>query len=224
VVVQETYLPPIIRWVHQNPIRKHLCGLENADRYRWSGHSALSSDSSDEIVDCENALKLYPGPDRSATYLHHFSTPTSQEDQNLISWVKHANEGRYNSTRAQSWVIGDPDFTSRAFLEDRCGKVRVARHIRENIPLEKLHIGVCSVMRISPDALLSPRRPSAASAAREVFAFIAHSRYDFTMKQIAQHLNLSSSSCSKLIRQGEAFCEGTAFLKTLCDQIAQTVA
>jgi putative transposase len=221
VVQEELYLKPLVRWMHLNPVRKGLCTLENLDDYRWSSNFAIVNNCNDGVVDTKKILEKFKGNDPVEEYRAYLRS--EQKDpvyDYIVDSLRFANQRRYNFSKAESWVIGDPAFTSLMFSRNLKGGIRIARHIKENVSLDDICRSVTSLMKIEIHKEFRAKRSNVVeSAGYEVFAFAASWRYDFTREQISDYLNVSYATITRLINKGQSFCEGSTFLQTICDKI-----
>ncbi len=203
VVVQDTYLKPLVRWVHLNPVRKGICTLKELKRYEWCGHREIvTGDCEKNVIDMTGLLDFFSGNNPRGAYRRYMLTPDDPQDDYLINSLRNANRGSYCFTKAESWVIGDPEFTSQALLLDGCKMIRVARYLRDNVRIETIAEQLTSVMKIGIEELKGRRPPENASVARKLLAFLAARCFDFSPSQIAAFLDVSAGTASKLIEGG----------------------
>lgn len=203
VIVQDKYLKPLVRWVHLNPVRKGICTLKDLGRYEWCGHKEiLTGDSEINVIDMTGLLDYFPGNNPRGAYRRYMKSENAPRDDYLIQSVRNVNRGSCCFTKAESWVIGDPEFTSLAFRQDGCKMIRVARYLRDNVTIDCIAQQLTSAMKIRTEDLKERRPPENVSVARKLFAFLAARCFDFSPSQIAGFLGISTGTVSKLINGG----------------------
>ncbi|MDG5815524.1 transposase [Chitinispirillales bacterium ANBcel5] len=221
IVQEELFIKDLVRWVHLNPVRRGACSLNSLKSYRWSGHREIVKDEQG-IIDCDALLRNFSGVKPVNSYRKFvLSAPQNYRDVFLIRCVREANQGWYSFTKAESWVVGDPKFTTMVFSCDITGSRNVARYIKENVSLEKLKNNIVSLMKVKNSDFFKPKRSNVSKLAQEVLAFVALYRFGFKRKDIATYLGVSNATVSKLIKQGHAFCEGSAAIHTLFKEIEE---
>ncbi len=220
IVQPEPYLASLSRWVHLNPVRSNLCSLHTLDSYHWSGHREIIGKSKEGIIDIPGFLEYFPGESPLKTYQNFMKSPKAETDTWLETHIRNANRKRGRITEAENWVIGDGEYTRWVF-QTYGQHIPVPSYIKKNLPLQRVHETVASVMQLDKNEVLKPVRKSSASVAREIITLAATEGFGFSRKQVAEYLGVSTSVVAKMITQAKAFCEGNNFLQKICNQISE---
>ncbi len=200
IIVQDTSLRELIRYVHLNPVRCGNCKMEELDHYEWSGHSAVQGNCQSEFLDKEELLKLF-GPEEALTNYSSFlkeTAPDCSQDE-IVAHVRIANQSCQNCECQENWVYGDNEFVRKVLLKSQILRTALARHQSLNISREKLHKLVEKVTKVPADAILHHSRANIKSTARALFAFAGVYLLDYSAKILAKYLGVSCSAVSKMI-------------------------
>jgi putative transposase len=200
IVADDTELKELVRYVHLNPVRCGNCTKEQIDTYQWCGHRLLITNDSDHFQNTAGVLKLFFGTDPSKSYNEFFLSGLSKyENSSVIKNVRNAHHGIENFSRSEPWILGDEDFVQKTIENDICRRLRIARHIRENITFEKIHGLVATTLKIPTHDLYRQGRLNSRTEARNLFAFIGRFHYEFTGASMSNYLGVSGSAVSKMI-------------------------
>jgi putative transposase len=195
------YLRELIRYIHLNPLRagivKSLRGLE---KYQWSGHPAMLGYALHEWHDSDSALYRF-GRNRKAArqmYLDYLLKGIEEEcsgwsfGEALTSEIEITGEDR---------LAGDREFILKALA--KVPKTRSYREqIRRNRPsLESLLEKVAREHGVSPEVAISRGWGSGdvRTISRRDFCTTAKKRYDYSIKEIAEFLDIDSSTVLRTI-------------------------
>jgi hypothetical protein len=189
-----------VRYVHLNPVRCGNCTLDQIDTYQWCGHHFLINNDSDHFQNTIDVLNLFPGNNPSKRYNEFILTGLSDcENSSVIRNVRNAHLGIENFSKSEPWILGEENFVTKTLEKDLCRRLRIARHIRENITFEIIHESVVKTLKIPKNDLYRQGRLNSRSEARNLFAFIGRSRYEFTGASLSNYLGVSGSAVSKMI-------------------------
>jgi hypothetical protein len=156
----------------------------------------LLGNTTSEILNKEAIMKLL-GIDSKEQYGEFIRSANSNDE--FISTLKDVNCGKQGFQKPELWIIGKPDFIKYVIDLDKCRRLRLARHISENVSIEKIHDEVTRLLILENNDLFRAGQFNVRSTARELFAFICKQRYDFTGVQTAQHLKVTDSAVSRMI-------------------------
>ena len=201
IILQERNgLEDLIRYVHLNPVRRGDCTLEELDQYEWSGHRGLISNISDGLLDKEKVLERFGG---SFSSYHDFIN-SGIEEKSIMEKVRTAHEGGQCFADPKCWVIGDEIFTRDILTQDQCRRARVARHIRENVTVNAVLEKIRECINLNRSDILMRGRLNEISTARQLFAIVGHSHFEFTCSYLSSFLKVTGSAISRMISRGRS--------------------
>ena len=195
VIEEKTSLSETIRYVHLNPVRCGLCTLDEIDNFQWSGHHAILNRDTDGILDIANILKQFDGPDSMRIYSGFVKS--GKEEGKTIEKLRSAHKGGQYFEDPGCWIIGGEPFTQNIINKDRCRRLRLARHITENVTVSDLLQKIKSCIYNSDISFQG--RLNEVSTARQMFAVIGHCHFEFTCQYLARFLRVSGSAISSMI-------------------------
>ena len=195
VIQEKTSLTEVIRYVHLNPVRCGLCALDELDNYQWSGHQTILNRDTDGILDMAGILGQFDGPDSMRTYRGFVKS--SKEEGATINKLRTAHKGGQYFEDPGCWIIGNEPFTRSIINKDRCRRLRLARHVIENVTASDLLQKVKSCIYNSDISFQG--RLNEVSTARQMFAVIGHCHFEFTCGYLASFLRVTGSAISSMI-------------------------
>ncbi|MDG5815801.1 transposase [Chitinispirillales bacterium ANBcel5] len=218
VIVQENNLKELIRHIHLNPVRSGECSLERLNTYKWSGHGDILGNKSEPLINKDKVLSYFSEPNKTEAYESFItSTQNTTGSNQFIKLLREANNGKQSFSNALPWIIGDSQFIQSVLKKDRLRKLRLARHANGNMSLELLRKSIENCMQLSDEELFFKGRLNSRSQARQFFAHIGKMFFDFSCKSIADYLNVSSSSVSKLVWKANGNDKKDAIVSKLCN-------
>ena len=215
VIVQENDgLRQLIRHIHLNPVRCCVCTIEELDNYNWCGHKTITNSGTDDIINVTEVIKVFSQSGSSAGYRDFIRS--GEQDQRFINKMRDANEGKQIFTNLKYWIIGDQNFVRRVLNQDRCRRIRIACHVRENMTLDNLleKIKSCIPFNI-PDFYLHGRL-NEISTFRQLFAVAGRSHFEFSCSTLADYLRVSKSAVSRMISRSTRIKELDYLKSMLC--------
>ncbi len=199
VVVQHgAALREVIRYVHLNPVRCNLCTLDELSKYEWSGHKALSGSEEDQIVCKSEVFENFKGENSLREYSHYMESQPTLHGLEVLENVRAANLSCQNSSKPENWIIGESDFV-RKILSFDLQKIPIARHRKLQLDPILLHQNVCATMGIDTEMLFRQARKNVRAYARQLFAYIGVTEYNFPSAFLARYLRVTGSAVSKMI-------------------------
>jgi REP element-mobilizing transposase RayT len=200
VIIQanKEHIEKTIRYIHFNPVRRKDCTVKGMDQYRWSGHHALVNGSKDDILDREDIIGLFGSLENFRGFIQS-GDPYCRNDE-IIEKIRKANKGCQSFSNPELWVIGDEEFVGKMIEINKNRRVRLARHVVENVTLDSLidRVGVC-INRKREELIDHSGRMNEISTARELFALVGVSHFGFSCINLGTYLGVSGSAVSKMI-------------------------
>jgi putative transposase len=231
IVADDTRLKELVRYVHLNPVRCGNCTIEHIDTYQWCGHRLLIKNDSDHFQNTVDVLKLFFGTDPSKSYNDFFLSGLLEcENSSVIENVRNAHHGIENFSKSEPWILGDENFVKKTLEKDLCRRLRIARHIRENITFDTIHESVAMALKIPKSDLYRQGRLNSRTDARNLFAFIGRSHYEFTGASMSNYLGVSGSAVSKMVSRyamvqsksliDDIICKDVHMIKTVVSAVS----
>jgi REP element-mobilizing transposase RayT len=200
VIIQanKEHIEKTIRYIHFNPVRRKDCTVKGMDQYRWSGHHALVNGSKDDILDREDIIGLFGSLENFRGFIQS-GDPYCRNDE-IIEKIRKANKGCQSFSNPELWVIGDEEFVGKMIEINKNRRVRLARHVVENVTLDSLidRVGVC-INRKREELIDHSGRMNEISTARELFALVGVNHFGFSCINLGTYLGVSGSAVSKMI-------------------------
>ena len=200
IIVQDSGLKELVRYVHLNPVRCGTCTLEQLDTYEWCGHRILLDNDSDHFQNTNDVLKMFSGSDAAKAYGDYVHSEISEyQNAKIIKHIRDANRGKENFFKCEPWVLGTLNFVKETLEKDRSRRARIAQHIHDNITLETIHEKVEMSLNLFKGDLFHQGRFDVRATARLLFAYIGKIRFDFSGTSLASYLGVSGSAITRMI-------------------------
>lgn len=200
IIVEETRLKELVRYVHLNPVRCGTCTIEELTTYEWCGHRILLTNDSDHFQNTNDVLEKFSDKEPSKAYGDYVRLGLLEhENDQLVKIIRDANRGIENFLKREPWVLGTSNFVKDTLEKDRCCRARIAQHVRENITFEIIHEKVETTLKLPKGDLFRQGRLNVRATARLLFAYIGKCRFDFSAISLSSYLGVSGSAVSKMI-------------------------
>ncbi|MBD3421895.1 MAG: hypothetical protein GF398_17430 [Chitinivibrionales bacterium] len=202
----QKYLEELIRYVHLNPLRAGICRtIEELDRYRWCGHSAVMGQASCGFQTIKPVLRRF-GRTLSGARIEYRKFINEgigrHSDDWLIEMVRSSNHGIDRKDRPECWVIGDRDFVVTA-IKNYAMHIGLTRSVSEKWTIERLCNAVACSDGLNMEDLLKRSRSVPVSNSKKRFIFLACRAFGFPAVKVAAFLNVSQPAVSYAIPLGE---------------------
>lgn len=205
LVIEQDKLKELVSFIHLQPVANGECTLERLDYYKWSGHYSLIGNKPPEFLNIQYVLDLFDKSDPVKSYKEYIKQFTlNKQNEKLIKYLKDANSGKLCFHKREAWVLGKPQFVKLILELDSCRRARVARHVRENVSMERIVEEVTRSLCLPAREIFKQGLFDVKSTARELFTYIGKLRFDFSGAQMARHLNVTESAVSRMISRFES--------------------
>jgi hypothetical protein len=200
LIAKETIgLTELIRFVNLEPVRQNNCTIDQLDHSGWSGHSAILGYRQKVFIERSAILNQFTAPDSIDAYREFIrSGYPEQKDDEILKLIRRANSGKGEQT-----ILGDADYISMIQQMSKSAYSRIKRHVSENVKFQQIHRKVAALFCLEKEELFYQGRQNVKSTARELFAYIARKRYDFSNTEIAGYLRVCKSAISRMISRFE---------------------
>jgi len=202
LIQEELGLKELVRYIHLNPLRCNSCTEQELETYQWCGHGALLKKCQNSFLCTEEVLNQFSQVDKSAAY-EEFVRRGFSNDDCIIKQIRNANSGKQIFRDPSHQVVGTKEFLEMAIEKDQCGRIKVPRYILEQCSFDIIQENVEALLDLQKGALLRQGRLNVRSTARELFAYIARYRLDYSGVQIASYLNITDSAVSRMLSRFE---------------------
>ncbi|HEX3019206.1 MAG TPA: transposase, partial [Chitinispirillaceae bacterium] len=166
VIVEKDRFKDLIRNVHLEGVALGEFSLDDLAYYKFCSHSVLLGNCPSEIID-KSAILKQMGMSSKEDYLKYMEDTDSDGD--FASEMKDINCGKQGFHKPQLWIIGKAEFVKHVMDLDKCRRLHIARHISENVNIEKIHDEVARLLILENSDLYRAGQFNVRSTARELF-------------------------------------------------------
>ena len=196
VIVEDDRLKDLVREIHLEGVELGELSIDELNHYGFCSHSVIMENNSSDIIDKNKILKLM-GIDSKDKYFQFIKETGSNVGFSKI--LKDIDRGKTGFQKPQLYVIGKEEFVKKIIEIDRCRRARIARHISENIGMEKVEDEVLRLLLLRKSDLYRAGLCNVRSTARELFAVICKSWFEFTSADISRHLRVTDAAVSRML-------------------------
>lgn len=199
------YAKELIRYVHLNPLRANQVGsLEELEKWPWCGHGYLLGNKSTHGEGFQERVEP----------LRRFG---EDEESALIKYIEYMNEGINRgkslepvelqltetlvigeSEKKLPAVIGDHEYVKNAMLKAASTSYRLHSKDKYESVLENVAATVLEKYSLQKEDLITRKRRSITTIARQDFCKIAYNEELLPMSVIARFLRITIPAVSKL--------------------------
>jgi len=215
LIIEKEQVKNLIRAVHLEPVKLGECSFQKLDTYNWCSHRHFLSNSKLSCLNSDALKMFYDGS--KEVYRTHMKCTYDNSIFNSI--LKNAECGKQGFSKPEMWIVGKPEFVKQVIELDRIRRLRIARHISENITIDKIHEDIAKLLALNSNDLYQAGQLNVRSNARELLAYISKQRYDFTGTQVAQHLKVTDSAVTKMIKRFNNVENGTFLIKSIVKEM-----
>ena len=203
----QRYIEEIVRYIHLNPIRAHVCrSLQSLDAYPWSGHAALVGKVDNKFQDIRDVLKRFGGDTKKAIakYRQYIQEGIGRENNDdVVTLLRKSNAGSSDRHQTGCWVIGDHEFVKKVLGAAEEKKLRIHEYRKKGWSIDLLAERVGKKMGISVKKIGRRWRGGVGSDARKAISFLGHRVLGIPVMEIARYFNVSGPAVSMNLDEGE---------------------
>jgi putative transposase len=208
---EQRYVEEMVRYIHLNPVRAGVCStIEDLDRYRWTGHSVILGTQAVEFQDTNPIIKRFGKTvDVARKNYRTFVVDGLKNNagDTLVETIRKSNKGSMDMRYSGGWVIGDPEFVSKAVQADSQNRIRIARYQRAGWDVEKLANFVAQKMMVSREQLKYKSKRTPYAAARKVICYLGYRTLEIPATELGRFLGISLPAVSFAVKTGEEIAE-----------------
>lgn len=196
VIVENERLKELVRAVHLEPVQLGEMSLDELIHYKFCSHSIIMGNNTSSLIDKDAVLKQM-GIDSIEKYSQFIKN--IDRDDEITSKLKCINHAKQGFQKPQLWVIGKPEFVEQVIKMDRCRRLLIARHISENVRMEKIHEKVVNILIMEKEDLYRAGQSNVRSTGRELFVTICKNLYEFSAADTARYLRVTEAAVSRML-------------------------
>jgi len=189
-------LTELIRFVNLEPVRNNLCSLDELECSYWSAHSTILGNKHIPCIDKKEVINQFRSDSKNSYRNFVRCGFPDKEDDEILKIIRNANSGKGEQT-----IIGDSDYIRMVHQMNKNEHCRIKRHILENVSFQLIHNRINVLLNLKEQELFNQGRLNVKSTARELFAYVAKKRFDFSNAAIARYLGVSNSAITRMIER-----------------------
>jgi len=218
---ENEYLLRLVRYIHLNPWKaKILNDLAELDEYAWTGHAGLLGNHIQSWHATDEILRLFSAkrPEAKRRYRSFISDGMAKQEPvdlsggglirsyggwESLSRMRVEHRARIGDER----ILGGTDFVEMVLREDTLSLAARTEVRQLGWDLPKLCAAICHHYQLDENSLLTRGRLNNVSRARQLIAFFAITLLGVKSCDVANQLDVSQSTVSKLVRKGRALSQ-----------------
>jgi putative transposase len=214
VCEEDRYFLELVRYIHLNPLRSRVVqSLEELDRYRWSGHSAIVGKVQRDWQEREYVLSQFGrGEKRSIRAYRKFIEEGKGLGRrpelvggglirSLGGWSKVLSlRSRGEEMEHDSRILGSGDFVQTVM---RDAEESIARQVRNRgrRSIEEIIVRMCRNSNVSEKEVISGNQSRKTAKVRAEIACFLNREMGISMAEIARRLGVGASAIAMAIRR-----------------------
>jgi putative transposase len=205
---EETYLLALVRYIHLNPIRGgSVSGLEELNKYPWSGHSAIMGEKACPWMNMEYVLGWFGKRSGSArrSYLRFVEEGMGMgRVPELTGGGLVRSLGGWSQLRAlRREGLGDGDFVAAVLQEAEERQLRQLKVRRRGVTVDDVIKEECARGGVQVGGLIRGSRRSMVSRVRAAIARRCVEEMRLPAAEIARHLGVMTSSIIRAVERAK---------------------
>jgi hypothetical protein len=208
----------LVRYLHLNPLRAGITrNLEELNKYKWSGHSALVGRNPIGWQDKDYVLRHFGDNSRKAirNYQRYMAEGKAQEHRpelvggglirSLGGWSRVVTlRDKGEMIEHDSRILGDGDFVKRILAEAE-KELRRQIYVKEKRGIITRAVrNYCAQVGVLESEILQGGQRWKVAKARAKIAFQLSRDWGISLAEIARNLGVSTSAIANAIRKMEA--------------------
>ncbi|MFH1984600.1 MAG: transposase [Pseudomonadota bacterium] len=217
VCQEDAYFKELVRYIHLNPLRaKMVAGLEELDRYEWSGHSVLMGKNAQPWMRINDVLKWF-GKDVDTGRTNYRDFVISGVDQGrrpeLVGGGLIRSLGGWSAVKAMrkaggdelfdARILGDGDFVAQLMEETGAIQKRQFAATGDIESAVEFIKAECHNQRVSYQALVQGGRSRDVTSVRKKLAVELSRKYGWTKAETARQLGVTTTAIFRILERIE---------------------
>ena len=219
---EDKYLLELVRYIHLNPLRANVVSsLEGLVDYSYCGHGALLGTKKIVWQDSDYVLRYFGEKKKDAQKLYSLFVESAHEQgrrpeltgggliRSLGGWgeIKKMRLDGHDRIKGDQRILGDSDFVDAILTHAEEKYSHQQELLSLGYDFEKVTEKVASVFNVEPAAVIKKGRQKQRVAARSLLCFWAVRELGLSLKNVSEHLNMSSPGVSHAVQKGEQIAE-----------------
>jgi putative transposase len=215
---EENYLLALVRYIHLNPIRaKIIEGIEELDRYPWTGHRAIVGKAVYPWMDRQTVLIQFGSTEKKAIgeYRRFVRDGMGQGRipeltgggliRSMGGWSQVLSMRRKGlKEKTDERILGSGDFVNEILKEAEERETRQIKVKRSGHTIEAIITQECKKAKVGIQELKRGNRRRQVCTARTEIARRSREELGLSGAEIARHLGVNTSTINRALARGES--------------------
>jgi len=218
---EDAYLMELVGYIHLNPLRARLVeDLKALDKFKFSGHGVLMGKKKLDWQDTDYVLKFYGRKKSTARKNYREYVKKGILDgrrPELVGGGLIRSAGGWGAVKAMrrgiermkgdERILGDGDFVESVLKAAQESLERKYELKSQGYGFDWLVKRVAKIMKLDPDAILSPGKYPQRVIARSLLCYWGARELGMTTVELAQKVNLAQPTVSQAILRGQKIAQ-----------------
>jgi len=209
---EDSYLLELVRYIHLNCIRAGLVrGMEELDRYRWSGHSALMGSQDRPWQAREEVLSYFGKKEGIAKRKYRQfvfeGVSLGRREELTTGGRKGDTEGGSQGLEGKQDVriLGSNGFVDKILAEEARRNQKRALFKKKRISIEELINSVGKAFGTTGGEVIGGNQRQTVTLARSVVCYLGSRDLGMTGRELSRELNLTPAAIHYAVLRGEKY-------------------
>jgi len=209
---EDSYLLELVRYIHLNGVRAGLVrGIEELDRYRWSGHSVLMGNQNRPWQAREEVLSYFGKHEGVAKRKYRqfvFEGISLGRREELTTGGTKRDTERQNREAEGKYdvrILGSGEFVEKILAEESRADQKRALVKKKRIGIEELINAVGKAFGVTGGEVIRGSQRQTVSMARSVVCYLASRDLGMTGRELSRELNLTPAAIHYAVLRGEKY-------------------
>jgi REP element-mobilizing transposase RayT len=209
---EDSYLLELVRYIHLNCIRAGLVrGMEELDRYRWSGHSALMGSQDRPWQAREEVLSYFGKKEGIAKRKYRQfvfeGVSLGRREELTTGGRKGDTEGGSQGLEGKQDVriLGSSGFVDKILAEEARRNQKRALFKKKRISIEELINSVGKAFGTTGGEVIGGSQRQTVTLARSVVCYLGSRDLGMTGRELSRELNLTPAAIHYAVLRGEKY-------------------
>jgi REP element-mobilizing transposase RayT len=212
---EDAYFKELVRYIHLNPLRAKLVkSLAKLERYRWSGHGAITGKIKNDWQDCDDVLKWFGQKETAArkAYRNYVEKGIEQGRRSeLVGGGLIRSMGGWSAVKAlrrtgdrelsDERILGSGEFVERIIKEAEAIIKYQLPDLAQPQKIEEFITRICNNEKVTIEELKAGSRRRQVSRVRARIAIGLVKTHGAALAEVARKLGVSTSAVSKTIKR-----------------------
>jgi len=218
VCEEEPYLLELVRYIHLNPLRASVVkGMEELDRYPWSGHRVLIGKGKNDWQERDYVLRQFHEKEGRAIRAYQRFMEEGKDQgrrselvgggliRSLGGWSQILPlAGNLEKIEHDARILGTGDFVAEIVREAEKNVRRYVRASERKVLIDETIKKICREEGIGEQELRMGGRTRQISRVRATISYRLSHEFGLSRAEIARHLGVCTSAIAKAIEKAEA--------------------